>query len=155
MDENVPTSNGTVRGGRRVAHLRHWVVQAACLTSIAIACVGMASCVADRYVRAWTHNGVDLSDTLVVFDSSFSLERVSAKGTELFSGRFEIGTEAWKFEIDTWKPPGGGEHRFDPPVVFWCRGRLFENGIAFFSGMFLGEAPIDLFIRTPTDFEKD
>ena len=141
------------RAGRGA--VRHWVLQVARVTSIAIVCVGVASCVSDRYVRDWTYNGIDLSDTLVVFDNSFNLERVSARGTELFSGRFETEEERWRFEIETWKPPGGEERHFDPPLVFECRGRLFEKGIAFFSGRFIDAAPIDLFIRTPTDFEKN
>jgi hypothetical protein len=128
--------------------------RAALAIVIALACLGTAACAGERYVRDWTFNGVDLTDTLFVGEDSFSLERVSDDGIELFSGRFEAGTGTWRFEIETWKAADGEERHFDPPVVFVCRARLFENGIAFFSGRFVGRAPITVFLHTPTDFDR-
>jgi hypothetical protein len=155
MKENVASSRVSRGGAPGNGRLFRPLRRAALVTSIAIACLGgVLSCAGDRYVRDWRFNGVDLSDTLVVGESTFSLERVSTDGIELFSGRFKAGQGTWRFEIETWKPGVGEEHHFDPPVVFVCRVRLFENGIAFFAGRFVGKAPIGVFIRTPTDFDR-
>jgi hypothetical protein len=154
MMENVVDSRVSRGGASGSGRLRRPVQRVARAAWIAIACLGMVSCVGDRYVRDWTLNGADLSDTLFVSEDTFSLERVSADGVEVFSGRLDTSQGIWRFEIETWKPAVGEERRFDPPVVFVCRGRLFENGIAFFAGRFLGRAPISVFLRTPTDFDR-
>jgi hypothetical protein len=155
MEKNVATLDTSARFGRREHRLATIARRVAACTAIAVACLGAASCVGERYVRDWTYNGTDLSDTLIVTENSFSLERVSPDGTEVFSGRFKSGEGPWRFEIETWRTARGEEHHFDPPVVFVCRGRLFEHGIALFSGRFLGKVPIVLFIRTPTDFDRE
>jgi hypothetical protein len=154
MKEEAAVSDRLARAAREEERLAKAVRRTALVTLTAFACLWMTSCLGDRYVRDWTYNGDDLSDTLLLTESSFSLERVSADGVEVFSGRFTSGRGLWRFEIETWKPARGKKHHFDPPAVFVCRGRLFENGVAFFSGRFLGEVPIVLFIRTPTDFDR-
>ena len=150
MSENVARSRGVAPGTGRKTRAHASALAAA----LVLVCLGMVSCAGDRYVRTWTYNGEDLNDTLTVGEDFFTLERVSSEGTEVFSGRFVAGPGPWRFEIENWKPVNGEERHFDPPIVFVCRGRLFENGMALFAGRFLGRAPMGLFIRTPTDFDR-
>jgi hypothetical protein len=155
MKKNVAMSDTSSRSARGERGFARVVGRIAVSAVIAVVCLGAASCAGNRYVRDWTYNGVELSDTLVVTEDSFRLERISDDGTEVFSGRFKSGEGPWRFEIETLKTASGEEHHFDPPLVFVCRGRLFEHGIALFSGRFLGKVPIVLFLRTPIDFDRE
>jgi hypothetical protein len=113
----------------------------------------LLSCAGRSYVREWVFEGVALTDTLMLFEDAFILERSSPLGVSRFSGTFVVRDEEWRFEIDTWKGAQGVVRRFDPPVVYVYRGKVFRNGIAFFSGRAEGESPLTLFIRAPTDFD--
>jgi hypothetical protein len=113
----------------------------------------LLSCASRSYVRDWIFEGVALTDTLMLFENAFVLERSSALGVSRYAGTFTVHDDEWRFEIDTWKGSQGIVHHFDPPVVYLYRGRIFQNGIAFYSGKAVGETPLTLFIRTPTDFD--
>lgn len=113
------------------------------------------SCAGTRYIRAWESEGVGSIDRLLFKGAAFRLERFSDEGVTVFTGRFEVRDDQWRFEIHTWKPTRGIERVLEPPVTYVCRGRLFANGLAFFSSTVVSGKALDVFIPIPFDFDLE
>ena len=114
----------------------------------------LASCAGSVYVRNWVYENTELKDTLVLSGESFRLERASPDGTSVFSGSWAEQNGEWVFKVESWKPYNAAERRFDPPITYFYKGKKFENGIAFYSFRLEGSSPLNLFIRTPSDFHS-
>jgi hypothetical protein len=125
----------------------------AAIGAVVLSLLVLCSCASARYERDWIFEGVALTDTLILFENAFLLERSSPLGVSNYSGRLFVDDDEWRFEIETWKPADGDVRHFDPPIVYVYRGRSFQNGIAFYSYKVIGRSPISLFIRAPTDFD--
>jgi hypothetical protein len=149
VHEHGQTAVLTGKGMRRHDASAGLVGKAAILIVVA----GLCSCLGTYYVRTWSFEGVDCTDTLYLSGDTFRLERDSSNGTASFSGRIRVKGEEWRFEIDTWQPADALPVQFDPPVVYVYRGRSFENGLAFYSYRVIGRSPLPLFIRAPSDFD--
>ncbi|MGA2975759.1 MAG: hypothetical protein ABSF77_10670 [Spirochaetia bacterium] len=115
--------------------------------------LSLISCAATRYIRAWAQDGADFTDRLLLFGDRFRLERSSQDGTLVFSGRFEVREDQWRFEIQSWKPASGYERILETPVIYVCRGRRFPNGLAFFSSKVIKGSALDVFMHVPFDFD--
>jgi hypothetical protein len=133
-------------------HARSTIIRPILLIA-AVLCLG--SCAGTRYVRTWDLQGVELTDRLYLGAGSFRLERLSADGIIVFSGRVAVHDDEWRFEVLSWKPARGRARTLKPPVVYVCRGHLFANGLAFFSAVLVsGKAP-DTFIPIPFDYDRE
>jgi hypothetical protein len=121
--------------------------------TLVVVLAGAAGCAGSYYVRGWAFEGMDLTDRLYLSGKTFQLERISPDGISVFSGRFQVQGEEWRFEIDSWKPVNEPQRRLNPPVVYVYRGRSFQKGLAFYSFRVLGRSPLTLFIRSPSDFD--
>jgi hypothetical protein len=101
------------------------------LLAAAAAVVLLVSCAGITYTRAWTYNNAALTDTLIVTDDSFRLERASASGTTVFAGDLKQGDERWTFDIVRWEPYNATAQTFDPPVRYVYRVRKSRGTLSF------------------------
>jgi hypothetical protein len=101
---------------------------------VACACAALlCSCVSAVYTRDWTVNSTRLSDTLSISGDRFRLERAGSAGFSTFEGSLIAIGEDWTFEVESWRRPDGEVSRFDPPVRYVYRVKVFLNGLSFLS----------------------
>ena len=136
----------------RTAEVRSLVVRAA---GIFLPLAFLFSCSGLRYVRTVNLAGTQFVDRLILSGQSFRLVRSSEDGTVAYSGRFRIDGDMWTFEISSWSLESELPHRLDPPLLFVCKGRSFENGVAFFALSASHSPQQDAFLHLPTDFDLE
>ena len=93
------------------------------------------------------------SDRLILRGATFRLERSSGDSVLIYSGYYRIEGEIWTFEITSWYALPGKTAVLDPPLLFVCKGRVFDNGVAFFEPTASHSAQIDEFLSLPSDFD--
>ncbi len=115
----------------------------------------LLSCSGLHYVRSGEIAGSRFVDRLILSGQSFRLERSDEEGTLVYDGRYSVKGEMWSFEILSWRSAHGPSHPLDPPLLFVCRGRSFENGLAFFAPADSHGAQVDVFLNLPSDFDLE
>ncbi len=115
-------------------------------------CATLFACGSLRYVRTENVAGSVFVDRLVLDGPSFRLERMSDEGRIVYIGRYAVDGDQWTFQITSWRSDAGQSHRIDPPLLFVCRGKSFDNGVAFFDTP-SGSTDMDAFLDLPSDFD--
>ena len=115
----------------------------------------LLSCSSLRYVRTGNLDGARFVDRLVLTGQSFRLERSSPAGNVVYSGRFWIKDGIWTFAISSLRGDSGLPHRLDPQMLFICKGRRFDNGVAFFATSASRSVQQDIFLSLPSDFDLE
>jgi hypothetical protein len=111
----------------------------------------LASCAGSVYSHSWTYESTTLTDTLRISGGDFRLERQSADGTAVFTGKLTEKGDRWTFVIDSWKPINASVRRLDPPITYIYRVKKFQGAVSFLSMDVAGSSTL-VFIR-PGDFE--
>jgi hypothetical protein len=114
----------------------------------------VSSCATARYGRDSVRAGEELSETLLVVGTAFELERETSRGTVAFRGSISVSGEVWRFTVTAWRPADGAWRDLAAPQVVLYRGRLFDNGIAFYAALASPRWPLEAaFITAPCDFD--
>jgi hypothetical protein len=121
------------------------------LPAAALIFLVLTSCAGSVYTRSWTYESATLTDTLRISGGDFRLERESADGTAVFTGKLTEKGEQWTFVIDSWKPINATIRRLDPPITYIYRVKKFQGAVSFLSMEISGSSTL-VFIR-PGDFE--
>jgi hypothetical protein len=134
------------------ARVRSLIVRA---VGVLVTLALLLSCSSLRYVRKGSLAGSEFVDRLELSGQSFRLERSSDEGTIVYGGSYRVDGEMWTFVISAWSTESRHPHRLDPPLLFLCRGRSFDNGLAFFAPSASHSAQLDVFLSLPSDFDLE
>ena len=121
---------------------------------VLLLCATLLSCSVLRYVRTETVAGGVLVNRLILDRHTFRLERDSDEGKVVYVGRFDVSGDLWTFQSISWSSCAGKSQQIDPPLLFVCRGRSFDNGVAFFVAS-SRPAGMDAFLELPSDFDRE